>query len=187
MMLLAALALGLAPLAWYFWRERELRTPSRRWPRLAGLLGLAYEASAPRMSGTWNGRRVAVETAPGGATLTVWLSRPTRLRVECGPKDEVSRRAGILIPDPVEPLDADFRARLLARCSDKAAGPVVFDAALQRRLAGADLDATGAETRVIGRTALVADIDRLENQLACLCALADGLEQFPAPGGPPHA
>jgi hypothetical protein len=188
MMLLVALVFGVGPIAYYFWRDTQMRTPSRRWPKLSGPLGLAYEANPPRMSGNWNGRRTAVEAAPGGATLTVWLPRPTRLRVECGLKDAVARRAGVVVPDPVEPLDPAFRDRLLARCSEKAAGPVIFDAALQQRLAALpDVDLIGAESRVVWTVPLVADIDRVEATLAALCAVADGLEQFPQTGGNPRA
>jgi hypothetical protein len=184
---LAAL-FGVVPFALYFWRESELRTPSRRWPKLAGLLGLAYEANPPRLSGTWNGRRLAIETAPAGVTLTAWLAKPTRLRVECGLKDLVARRAGVVVPDPVEPLNGIFRDRLLARCSEKAAGPVVFDSALQQSLAALpDVDFVGADTRVVWTVPLIADIDRTEAALAALCAVADGLEQFPLTGGLPRA
>jgi hypothetical protein len=177
-----------APFVLYFWRQHELNTPSRRWVKLAGILGLQYEAAPPRMSGMYSGRRAAVETAPEGATLSVWLSAPTRLRVECGPRELVARRAGMVVPDPVAALDAAFGERLLARCSDKAAGPVVFDAALQKRLAALPaVDLVGEKARVAWTVPAVADIDLLEAELSALCAVADGLEQFPLTGGLPRA
>jgi hypothetical protein len=185
--ILLALA-ALLPIALYFWRERALSTPSLQWPTLAKILGLQYEANPPRMSGKWNGRAVAVESGAAGATLTAWLSAPTRLRVECGPRELVAQRAGIVLPDPVEPIDKDFRGRLLARCSDKGAGPTVFDAALQQRLAGLPhVDFVGSETRVVWSAPALRDPDGAEAILGALCAVADGLESFPQGGGLPRA
>jgi hypothetical protein len=176
------------PFVIYFWRQREFNTPSRRWVKLAGILGLQYEAKPPRMSGVYSGRRTAVETAATGATLTVWLSVPTRLRVEAGAKELVARRAGVVVPDPVAALDPAFGERMLARCSDKAAGPIVFDAATQKRLAALpDVDLVGEASRVVWTVPAVADIDLLEAELSALCAVADGLEQFPQTGGMPRA
>jgi hypothetical protein len=182
------LLLAVVPFAVYFWRQHEQNTPSRRWPKLANILGMKYEPNPPRFSGTYNGRRTAVETAAAGATLSVWLAAPTRLRVECGPKDEVARRAGMVVPDPVDALDAEFGARLLARCSDKAAGPVVFDAAVQKRLAALPrVDILAEGPRAVWSVPDVADIDLLEAQLSALGALGDGLEHFPQTGGMPRA
>jgi|GEM_PF-2887487 len=187
-MMILLVLLAVVPFALYFWREHEQNTPSRRWPKLASILSLKYEDKPPRFSGNYNGRRAAVETAAGGATLTVWLGTPTRLRVECGPKEEVARRAGVLVPDPVEPVDEAFGARLLARCSEKAAGPVVFDAALQKRLAALPhVDILAQEARAVWNVPVVADIDLLEAQLSALGAIADGLESFPRTGGMPRA
>ena len=44
---------GAIPIAWYFWREHKLNTPSLQWPDMHKLLGLLYEADPPRMGGTW--------------------------------------------------------------------------------------------------------------------------------------
>jgi hypothetical protein len=180
--------LGLLPIAVYFWREHKLATPSLQWPALGRILGLQYEANPPRMSGKWTGRPVAVESGPAGVTVSAWLSAATSLRVECGPKELVTKRAGVLVPDPVEPLDKDFRDKLLARCSDKAAGPTVFDAALQQRLAGLPhVDFVGQGTRVVWTLPVLKDPDGAEALLGALCAVADGLESFPQAGGLPRA
>jgi hypothetical protein len=188
MIVIFALLLGIGPIAFYFWRDKEMRTPSSRWRKLAGPLGLQFAANPPRLLGEWNGRPAAVETGPGGAVVSVGLLRPTRLRVECGLKEVVERRAGVLVPDPVEPVDGAFRDRLRARCSEKAAGPVVFDAALQKRLAAMpEIDFVGAEARVAWSVPLVADLERAEAILAALCAVADALEHFPVVGGAPRA
>lgn len=185
---LIALA-ALIPVGLYFWREHKLSTPSLQWPALAGILGLRYEADPPRLTGKWNGRAVAV-TAPagGGVTVTAGLNAATALRVECGPKDLVTKRAGLVLPDPVEPIDKDFRDRLLARCSDKGAGPTVFDSALQQRLAGLPaVDFVGKDEAVTWTLPALKDPDSAEAVLGALCAVADGLENFPRPGGLPRA
>lgn len=180
--------LALAPIGLYLWREHRMATPALQWPVLAKILGLQYEADPPRMSGKWNGRTIAVESAGSGVTLTAWLSAATSLRVECGPKELVAKRAGLVLPDPVEPLDDDFRGKLLARCSVKAAGPTVFDAALQQRLARLrHVDFVGQDARVVWTEPALKDPDGAEALLGALCAVADGLESFPRSGGLPRA
>lgn len=67
MMPLVVVLVALIPIGLYFWREHKLSTPSLQWPVLAKILSLQYEANPPRMSGLYEGRRVAVEAAPGGA------------------------------------------------------------------------------------------------------------------------
>jgi hypothetical protein len=187
-LVLVAVLVTLVPIALYFWREHKLSTPSLQWPVLAKILAISYQGDPPRMSGNWNGRRVAFETTPQGAAVTAWLSAETRLRVECGPKELVAKRAGIVLPDPVEPTDAAFRDRLLARCSEKAAGPTIFDAAMQQRLAALPhVDFVGADTRVVWSLPAVKDPDAVEAALGALCAVADGLESFPKGGTPPRA
>jgi hypothetical protein len=174
---------ALFPAALYFWREHKMSTPSLQWPTLAKILGLAYEAKPPRMSGAWNGRRVAVESGPEGATATAWLSAPTSLRVECGSKVEMTQRAWIVIPDPVEPRDPAFRDKLLARCSVKAAGLIVFDATMQQSLAALPhVSFIGEDTRVVWKIPSLKTPDEAEALLAALCAVADGLETFPRGG-----
>ena len=185
MILLIAVLGASVPFALYFWVEHKTSTPSLQWPALAKILSLQFFTSPPRMSGNWNGRRVAVESGPGGVTLTAWLSAETSLRVECGPADVVTKRAGLLVQDPVEPLDPAFRAKLLARCSDKAAGGSVFDAGIQQRLAALPhVDFIGEDTRVVWNAPALKDPDGAEALLGALCAIADGLESFPRGGTP---
>jgi len=176
------------PLGWYFWREHKLNTPSLQWPVLKGILGLAYEANPPRLGGDWNGRKVALESLDAGVTVTAWLNAETRLRVECGPKELVTQRAGMLVPDAVEPVDSGFRDKLLARCSDKAAGALVFDATMQQRLLDLPaVDFVGEQYRVVWKVPVVNNPNQAEALLGALCAIADGLESFPKPGAMPNA
>lgn len=177
-----------APFIWYFWHEHKLNTPSLQWPAMKAVLGLTYEANPPRLGGAWNGRKVAIETADGAVTVTTWLNAETRLRVECGPSELVTKRAGMLVPDAVDPSEPAFRDKLLARCSDKAAGPLVFDSTMQQRLASLPVvDFVGEQFRVVWTVPVVKDLNQTEALLGALCAVADGLESFPKPGAMPNA
>lgn len=176
------------PFIWYFWREHKLNTPALQWPTMKTVLGLEYEANPPRLSGAWNGRKVALEALESGVTITTWLNAETRLRVECGTKDVVTRRAGVVVPDPVEPTVIAFRDKLLARCSDKSCGPLVFDATMQQRLVDLSIvDFVGEQFRVIWKLPVVNDLNETEAVLGALCAVADGLESFPKSGAMPNA
>ncbi len=182
------LLFGGVPLAWYFWREHKLNTPSLQWPSMRVVLGLTYEADPPRLGGAWNGRKVAIESAEGGVILTAWLNAETSLRVECAEKELVIKRAGMLVPDAVEPVETAFKQKLLARCSDKSAGPLVFDATMQQRLADLRyVDFVGEAFRVVWKVPVVKEVNETEALLGALCAVADGLESFPKGGGMPSA
>jgi hypothetical protein len=184
-LILAACAL---PFIWYFWREHKLSTPALQWPDMKGVLGLQYDANPARLSGSWNGRKVAIESLEGAVTVTAWLNAETRLRVECGPKELVTRRAGMLVPDAVDPVDTAFRDKMLARCSDKPAGALVFDATMQQRLVSLPaVDFIGEQFRVVWTVPVVRDLDQTEALLGALCAIADGLESFPKTGAMPNA
>lgn len=184
-LILAGFAL---PAAWYFWRDHKLNTPSLQWPAMKGILGLEYEANPPRMGGAWNGRKIAIEGGEGGVVLTAWLNAETSLRVECGAKELVTKRAGLLVPDTVAANEPSFRDRLLARCSDKGAGLLVFDATMQQRLANLSaVDFVGEQFRVVWKVPVVREINETEALLGALCAIADGLESFPKSGAMPNA
>ncbi|MBI5245636.1 MAG: hypothetical protein HY923_00520 [Elusimicrobia bacterium] len=182
--LLLFLIFGGGPLAWYFWREHKLNTPSLQWPSMRTALGLTYEANPPRLGGAWNGRKVAIESGADGVTITAWLNAETRLRVECAARELVTKRAGMLVPDAVEPVETAFKQKLLARCSDKAAGPLVFDATMQQRLSDlSHVDFVGEQFRVVWKAPVVKELNETEALLGALCAVADGLESFPKGGG----
>lgn len=188
MMMLLVLAAFALPAAWYFWRDHKLNTPSLQWPAMKTILGLQYEANPPRLGGTWNGRKVAIESRDGAVTVTAWLNAETSLRVECGPAALVTKRAGMLVPDAVAPAVTAFRDKLLARCSDKNAGPLVFDVTMQQRLADLPaVDFVGEQYRVVWTVPVVRDPNETEALLGALCAIADGLESFPKSGAMPDA
>jgi hypothetical protein len=185
---LAILAVFAATAGWYFWRDHRLNTPSAQWPAMKTVLGLKYEADPPRLGGAWNGRKVALEAVDGAVVATAWLNAETSLRVECGPKELVTKRAGMLVPDAVEPAVIAFREKLLARCSDKAAGLLVFDTTMQQRLTELPVvDFVGEQFRVVWKVPVVRDPNETEALLGALCAIADGLESFPKPGAMPNA
>ena len=185
LVILAAFALASA---WYFWRDHRLNTPSAQWPAMKTVLGLSYEANPPRLGGLWSGRKVALESVDGAVIVTAWLNAETSVRVECGLKELVTARAGMLVPDAVEPTVAAFREKLLARCSAKSAGPLVFDATMQQRLAELPVvDFIGEQFRVVWKVPVVRDPNETEALLGALCAIADGLESFPKPGAMPNA
>ena len=181
---LLVIAFGVIPVGLYFWREHKVTTPSLQWPVLGKILNLSFEDAPPRLSGSWNGREVQFEAqAAGGVRATAKLNATTRLRVECGEKELVTKRAGMVVPDPVEPILPEFRDRLLARCSEKACGPVVFDEAMQHRLASMpDVDFVGSGVAVVWNFPLLRDPDTAEAVLGALCAVADALEGFPQGG-----
>jgi hypothetical protein len=157
-MILALAVLGAAiPFGLYFWLQHKTRTPSLQWPGLAKVLSLRYDSAPPRLSGSWNGRRVAAEL--------------------------VKRRAGLVVPDPVAPLDPSFRGALLARCSVESAGAAVFDAGVQKRPAALPwVDFVGEDTRVVWTVPVLKDPDGAEALLGAVCAVAEGLERFPRGG-----
>lgn len=181
---LLVLAFGVIPVGLYFWREHKVTTPKLQWPVLGRILNLRFEDAPPRLSGDWNGRAVVFEALEDGRVrATAKLHAATRLRVECGEKALVTGRSGMLVPDPVDPVLPEFRDRLLARCSDKAAGPVVFDQAMQHRLADMkDVDFVGQGAAVVWTFPLLRDPDTAEAVMGALCAVADALEGFPQGG-----
>ncbi len=157
--------------------------PADAWPRLAERLKLAFEAKPPMLRGDRNGRAVTVRVGKEASEVIVaaMLRKPTRARLEIGPKDLVTSRAGSMIPDSVAVEDAAFSARFLARCSDKAAGPKLLGAALRRRLlARPDVDIVGEGATVIWKLSAAKDAETLETALDVVSALAEELEAYPA-------
>jgi hypothetical protein len=85
------------------------------------------------------------------------------------------------VPDPVATSDPSFDERLLARCSDKALGPAVFDAVLrQRLLSHPHVDIVGMGDNVKWLVPSANDPDQLEGMLEILGVLATEMERLPA-------
>jgi hypothetical protein len=136
------------------------------------------------MTGDWGGRRVQINTLSNGVTLTMWLKTPTSVRVECGPKAVVLKRNLPIAPNPVAALEPAFE-QFLARSSDKAAGPAVFDSSLQGRLAYmSEVDFVGTDISVIWTVPHLKESADAEPILHALGAVAEALEKFPAGGSP---
>ena len=178
---LLALVLVLVPVGLFVWREHKLSTPSLHWPVLAPILHLEFHDKPPRMTGQWNGRPVVVDVLNGAVRVAMPLAKPSRLRIEIGPRDEVTRRAGIVVPDPVATGDRDFDARLLARCSDTAVGLQIVDPVLRQRLLAAQhVEILGQGGTVHWMIPAAREPDALEHIMDVLTALAAEMERFPA-------
>ena len=178
--ILLGFALFAVPMGIYYWREYKLSTPRIQWPVLAPILKLEYLPDPPRMQGTRNGRKVTVDIYKTGVRVATVLARPSRLRVEVGPKDVVTVRAGMLVPDPVVTGDSSFDERLLARCSDKNAGLQLLDPVLRQRLmAQSDVDILGQGAMVQWIVPAVKHPDPSEDLLDTLTVIAEEMERFP--------
>jgi len=176
---LALVLVGL-PLGLFYVREYKMSTPRLQWPVLASILKLAYEPTPPRMLGTRNGRNVTIDIYKTGARVATILNRPSRVRIEIGPKDEVTARAGMVVPDPVVTSDSDFDERLLARCSDKAAGLALLDPVLRQRLMAQPIvEILGQGTMVQWLLPGVKQPDPTEDVLDILTVLAEEMERYP--------
>ena len=177
---LLAVVLVAIPMGIYYWREHKLSTPGLQWPVLAPILKLDYTPNPPRLYGTRNGRQVTIDVHQRGARVATILARPSRLRVEVGPKDEVTARAGMVVPDPVVTGDLAFEERLLARCSDKNAGQQLFDPVLRQRLmAQPQVDILGQGAMVQWVVPVVKYPDPAEDLLDPLTVIAEEMERFP--------
>jgi hypothetical protein len=177
--LLALVIIG-APMGLYYLREYKTSTPRLQWPVLAPILKLDFSPDPPRMQGTRNGRKMTVDICKTGVRVATTLARPCRLRVEIGPKDEVARRAGMIVPDPVITGDAAFDGRLLARCSDKTAGLQLLDPVLRQRLLAQDhVDILGQDAMVQWLVPAIKRPDPAEDLLDILAVFAEELERFP--------
>ena len=168
------------PMGIYYWREYKISTPRIQWPVLAPLLKLEYLPDPPRMQGTRNGRQVTVDIYKTGVRVATVLARPSRLRIEVGPKDDVTARSGMLVPDPVATGDSSFDERLLARCSDKNAGLQLLDPVLRQRLmAQSSVDILGQGAMIHWLVPAAKQPDPMEDILDILTVIAEEMERFP--------
>lgn len=181
LMIVAFLLVPAVVMGIYFARSFKTGTPSLQFPVLAPLINLQYRPDPPRMAGEWHGTGILFEALKaGGVRATAALSRPSRLRVEIGPRELVMRRAGVIVPDPVPTGDAAFEERFLARCSDKSAGPAIVDSAMrQRLLAQRDVEILGEGDAVHWLLPELRDPDTAETVMDILHGVAAVMENYP--------
>jgi hypothetical protein len=173
-------AFALVPIGIVLARHYKTRTPSLQWPTLARLLNMKYEDNPPRISGQWNGRSISVEAGPTGVRAVANLSKPSRLRIEIGPRELVTSRSGMLVPDPAPTGDSAFDERFLLRSSDKAAGLKILDPVLRQRLmAQMDVDILGLGQAVIWTLPELKEPATLEAMLDVLTVISEEMERLP--------
>jgi hypothetical protein len=181
LILVGCAILGLFPIIMYLLKQAKTSTPSLQWPALAGVLKFQYQSQPPRMLGDWEGRHAGAELHNGKVLVTLQLSQPSRLRVEVGPKAEMEARAGMVMPDRVATGDLEFDARLLARCSERAAAQSIFEATLRQRLmAQPNVEMIGVGDKVQWILPDLKDCETLEHVLEVMTAIASEMERFPA-------
>ncbi|MBI4376818.1 MAG: hypothetical protein HY549_10270 [Elusimicrobia bacterium] len=171
--------IALGPIAYFYWRQYKVNTPSLQWPALAEVLKMDYAAKPPRISGQWNGRAVRIELKDSSVLVSALVSRPSRLRIEIGPKEQVAARAGVVVPDPVPTHDPDFDGRYLARCNDRAVGQRLVDPVLRQRLLEQPVvDILGEGQAARWRLPEAKDPDQLEPVLDIVTIIADEMERY---------
>ena len=181
MLTLIGILIVVLPFVLYFWTQLKVSTPSLQWPAIAGPLKLQFADNPARILGDWEGRHMTVEIQGTGVLVSMRLSQPSRLRIEVGPKEEVAKRAGMVVPDPVATGDSAFDLRLLARCSDRAAGQEIFEAALRQNLMAQPIvDVLGAGDKVQWRLPTLRNCETLERLLQVMTILATEMERFPS-------
>ena len=173
--------LAMLPVIVYFARQVKMSTPKLQWPTLAEVLNLKFTDGPPRLLGDWEGRHVAVDLHGEGVLVTMQLIRPSRLRVEVGPREVVTQRSGMIVPDPVATGDSRFEERLLARCSEREAGLTIFEPAMRQIIMDQEIvDALGVGDKVQWRLPELKQPHVLEGVLQVMTAVAAEMERYPA-------
>ncbi|HAH07765.1 MAG TPA: hypothetical protein DCM05_14790 [Elusimicrobia bacterium] len=123
---LLLILVGLAlPIGIYLWHDRSHNNPGSRWPSLAKMLEFAYTDDPPRLSGVLKERQVDLFAADGGAVMTLTMRVAGAFRVEIGPREEVEKASGMIVPDKVEIRDSALGEKFMARATPAAAGEAV--------------------------------------------------------------
>ena len=175
-----AVVLVVVPMGLYYLRQYKMSTPKLQWPVLASILKMEYQPDPPRLKGNRNGRAVTIDIYRAQVRVATILNRSSRLRIEIGLKEDVIRRSGMLVPDPIVTGDKIFDERLLARCSDKTAGLNILDPVLrQRLLAQPQVEILGQAAMVQWIVPEIKEPDPAENIIDILTLIAEEMERFP--------
>ena len=170
------------PIAIYLWRDIRYRNPAIRWRQLAPLLGFDFENNPPRIGGKWKGRQMVVCAQPNEPTavLTVPLNCPHSVRLEIGPRADVERDAGIVVPDRVVFHGTEnlaFEKRFLVRSTPLELGQTATDMALRQRLLGMkDVRILAVSNRLDMVFPIPTEVSELRDWLDVAESLADAID-----------
>ncbi len=165
------------PLGVYFWRESRHRNPASRWPQLADQVELSYAADPPRISGAWKGRQMTLSAGPGAALLSVPLKAKAALRVEIGPRAEVEKAAGMVVPDRIQLNDSNFEQRYMLRSTPPEIGEAAVDPSMRQRILQLpDLRVLAQATRLEMRMPVPTESSELRTYFDIAASLADSID-----------
>ena len=160
------------------WKAAAYNNPAKRWPKLAPELELKFETPPPKLAGRWKNREASLVAQESTAVAVVPLKAAAGLRLEIGPKAEVEKAAGMVVPDRLT-FDEDraFSEVFAVRSTPKEAGQRAIDPmARQKALAikGFRLLATSTELRVTAE--LPREADAVRDLLDLAVSLAEVLD-----------
>jgi hypothetical protein len=177
--LINVIVIALIAGAYFVWQTLQ-REPSKRWPKLAERLGLKYEGPPPRMTGPWKNRSVTIQPDGEKASVVFPVRRPEGLRLEIGPREEVEKAAGIVVPDRIELTDPSalaFNQRFMVRCKPADPARAALDGVLRQQLLGmGDFRVLAENGRLKVWAGLEADSAELRAILDLASSLLDGIE-----------
>lgn len=169
------------PLGVYFWRESRYRNPATRWPRLAESMGLQFQPNPPRIVGSWKDRKMTLTAVQEGESVAAVLSTPLnpkrQLRVEVGPREQIEKASGMVVPDRVAFNDPEFEARFLVRATPPELGEAAFDHSMRRKLLGLPdlwLLAQGKQLEV--RVAVPTEASEIREVMDVASSVADAID-----------
>lgn len=167
------------PIAVYFWRESRHNNPAARWPQLAEMVEFQYAPAPPRMGGNWKGRQVTVTAVGEGqeAVVSTPLQCRSQIRFEIGPRQEVERAAGMVVPDRVSFNDRHFEDRYCVRSTPGQLGELAVDPAMRQRLLQLpDLRVLGLSNKLDVRVPNPTEASDLRAFCDVAAALADAID-----------
>lgn len=178
MTVLIAVLFGIGlPVGFWAWRESRLKNPAARWPELAPQLDMQFLPNPSRLEGQYKGRafRVLAE-ADGSTTVLTGLRGRTGLRVEIGPRAEVEKASGMIVPDRIETGDSAFEKRWLVRGQPRELGEAAADPSLRQRLMSLpDIHVLALPDRVTLRVPYPSDASEIRNYLDIAVSVADSV------------